>query len=392
MMNTLPKVVLHEHVEGSVTPEMALVLANKYGVSLPAGFFYGEGEYDANGFPNGRYHYDESDFGEFISTYDVVSGLVREPEDYYLIVKDYLLRNSQKGMVYCELITSAHHLCFTESGESESQLDCEKYHRIMNAIDQAILDVRQQCGTETRLHACAVRHLDKQDIERSARFVKEHPRAMVTGFNIAGNESSGRFSDFAYVHDLVDEIPLSKSYHAGEICGPESIRGALACGAQRIGHGIAAIKDESLLAELITNDITLEISPSSNRILVPELNQSLERHPLRKIYERGVRVSINTDDAGLFGTDIRKEYDIAAEQFGFSRVELLDITLCALEAAFIDDDEKQKLIDNVYQVFTEFDEAELKQTCFTLGSGALYDRLAARLERINLYRKNDDNC
>lgn len=382
MMN-LPKVVLHEHIEGSVTPELALVLAKKYGVSLPVGFLYEEGEYDAVDFPNGRYQYDESDFGEFIRTYDVVAGLIREPDDYYLVAKDYLSRNSQKGMVYCELITSAHHLCFTELSDGSSELDSRKYHHIMDAIDQAILDVKAEFGTETRLHGCAVRHLDLSDIERSVRFIKDNPRAMITGFNIAGNEMAGHFSDFHYVHNLVEEIPLSKSYHAGEICGPESIRSALACGAKRIGHGIAAIKDESLMDELIANNITLEISPSSNRILVPEFNQSLDHHPLRKIYERGVRITINTDDAGLFGTDIGKEYQIAEQVFGFSRVELLDITLCALEAAFISDETKQTLIDSVYETFSDSDKEALKQRCLTLQSGALFERLYARLGRLN---------
>lgn len=98
MMN-LPKIVLHEHIEGSVTPKLALVLAEKYGVSLSVGFLYEEGEYDAVDFPNVRYQYDESDFGEFIRTYDVVADLIREPDDYNLAAKDYLLRNSQKGRI-----------------------------------------------------------------------------------------------------------------------------------------------------------------------------------------------------------------------------------------------------------------------------------------------------
>ncbi|MGF1764720.1 adenosine deaminase [Aliivibrio kagoshimensis] len=380
-MNTqLPKVILHEHIEGSVTPEMALILAQKHNAILPDHFLYQEGEYDRNEFPNGRYNYDESDFGAFVATYDTVAALVRDPDDYYLVVKDYLLRNAEKGLVYCEIITSAFHLCYTEEPDGTGELDSTKYHQIMDAIERAIAEVKVQYGTETRLQACGVRHLSHEHLNLSVDFIQQQPRAMITGFNIAGNEMAGEFSDFSYVHELVGKIPLDKSYHAGEICGPESIHQAIKYGAKRIGHGIAAIKDEALIAQLIRDNITLEVAPTSNRILVAELNQSLDNHPLRKLYEKGVRLSINTDDAGLFGTDIEKEYQIAATQFAFSRVELLDVTLCALEAAFVESDLKQALIERVYQQFSEQDWNELRGLCATLSPGALQQRLVTRLQ------------
>ncbi|MFC1235934.1 adenosine deaminase [Vibrio sp. F74] len=380
MDTKLPKVVLHEHIEGTVTPKMALVLAEKYSVTLPANFIYQEGKYSRSEFPNGRYNYNESDFGAFVTTYDTVAALVRAPEDYYLIVKDYLSRNAEKGLVYCEIITSAFHLCYTEQEDGSGELDSEKYHQIMDAVERAIAEVKALYGTETRLQACGVRHLSLKHLNLSADFIQQQPRTVITGFNIAGNELAGTFSDFTYVHELVDQIPLDKSYHAGEICGPDSIRQALKYGAKRIGHGIAAIKDEALIETLICDNITLEIAPTSNRILVSELNQSLEHHPLRKLYEKGVRLSINTDDAGLFGTDIGKEYHIAETQFGFTKVELLDVTLCALEAAFVENDVRDRLIKQTYREMKEQDWQDLTALCTALPQGALQKRLANRLQ------------
>ena len=377
MYTQLPKVILHEHIEGSVTPDLAKILANKYHVQLPENFFYQENEYDKNEFANGRYNYDESDFGAFITTYDSVADLVREPEDYYLVVKDYLSRNAQKGLIYCELITSAFHFCYSKK---EDEFDSNRYHLILDAVERAIGEVKEQYGTETRLQACGVRHLSRKHLNQSVDFIAQQPRNIISGFNIAGNEMAGEFSDFTYVHTLVDQIPLDKSYHAGEICGPESIREAIKFGAKRIGHGIAAIKDETLIATLIDKNISLEVSPTSNRILVSELNQSLANHPLRKLYDKGVRLTLNTDDAGLFGTDIGKEYQIAATQFNFSRIELLDITLCGLEAAFVETNIKEKLITQVYQQFTQQDWHELSALCSKLSSGALKDRLTNRLQ------------
>ena len=122
-----------------------------------------------------------------------------------------------------------------------------------------------------------------------------------------------------------------------EVITPESIVKALAVGSKRIGHGIASIKDALLLEELASKGVTLEVAPTSNRILVREFDGDITRHPVKKIYDAGVRLTLNTDDAGIFGTDIGKEYRIAANKLGFKRAELFDVTLCGVEAGFADD-------------------------------------------------------
>ena len=375
-LKQLPKAILHEHIEGSVTPDVAKILAERHNVALLDDFFYGPGEFDEQDFPNGRYRYDESDFLAFIATYDSVANLVRDPEDYYLVVKDFLTRNARKGMVYCEIITSAFHLCFDEN---KGDFDEKKYHAIMDMIEMAINEVNEKYGTVTRLQACGVRHLNKAQFNMSMDFIEKNPRQMITGFNIAGNEMVGKFEDFSKAHLVADIMNLPKSYHAGEICGSESINEAVKFGASRIGHGIRAINDERVIDMLIRKKITLEISPTSNRILVAEMNQSLDNHPLRQLYDKGVRLSINTDDAGLFGTDIDKEYKIAMNLFRFKRVELLDVTLCALEAAFIDDKTKDLMINTVYSEFSANDWKDLENLCNCMTIGPLQSRLLGRL-------------
>ncbi|EOA8958811.1 adenosine deaminase [Vibrio harveyi] len=378
-IQSIPKAILHEHIEGSVTPKVAKKLAAKYNVELSEDFFYSAGSYDISDFPNGRYKYDESNFDDFINTYDTVAGLVREPSDYYLIVKDFLSRNSKSGMLYCEIITSAFHLCFDHKTKTLSN---KKYHDIMDEIDRAIEEIYYEFGTITRLQACGVRHIPKHYFNMSIDFIEQNPRSSITGFNIAGNEMVGAFSEFNEAHNTIDRIGLKKSYHAGEICDSQSIVAAIKSGAIRIGHGIRAIDDERLIDTLIANNILLEISLTSNRILVQELKQCLSNHPLRVLYDKGVRISINTDDAGLFGTDIDKEYKIAVEHFGFKRVELFDITLCAIEAAFIPQEERQQLLSLVYNRFTTEDVLELEKLCNKLSVGPLKKRLLERLSFI----------
>ena len=384
MYSNLPKVILHEHIEGTVTPQMAKRLAKKHNVILPDTFIFEEGQYDKKQYPQGRYCYDESNFNEFIITYDVVASLVKDPEDYYLIIKDFLTRNSEQGLIYCEIITSAFHLCYTNEKENGG-FDSDKYNLIMEQVEKAIEEIKSEFGTEVRLQACGVRHLELKYINESVDFIKDNPRKLLTGFNIAGNEMAGSFSDFHYAHNVVSDIPLQKSYHAGEICGPENIDSALEFGAVRIGHGIASIKDNELITKLIEKNILLEIALTSNRILVPELKQSLINHPLKKLYDKGVRVSINTDDAGLFGTDIQKEYQIAESVFDFSRIELLDVSLCAIEVAFVENEVKKSLIDNVYNCFTSDDWHDLKNMIERPLSVALKKRLSDRYKKKNMY-------
>ena len=108
---------------------------------------------------------------------------------------------------------------------------------------------------------------------------------------------------------------LKLAVHAGEIRGPESIRDAVRLGASRIGHGVSAPQDPALMKELAEKNIMVEVCPTSNRILVTDLKGDLANHPARKLYDAGVRISINPDDGGIFGTRTGKEHRISAKQF-----------------------------------------------------------------------------
>lgn len=348
MVMTHPKVILHEHIEGSITPQMARLLANKNHINLPDDLFYASGEYDVKAFPQGRYRYNEQQFSAFIKTYDTVASLVKSPEDYYLITKDFLLRNAAQGLIYCELLISPYHMCAHEHN-GEISWDKDRYYDIIIAMEEAIAEVQQDYTLVVKFLAIGVKHLGADKVYATLQFVQQHPHALIVGFNIAGDELAGSFADLKHAHQLAERLGLKKSYHAGEIGSDQSISDAIEWGAERIGHGIRAIDNPELIAYLITHHITLEIALTSNRILVNALNGDIHQHPLRQLYDAGVRLTLNTDDAGIFGTDIDKEYGIAARDFQFSAIELLDISLCGLQAAFIDDYSKQQLINKVYQ-------------------------------------------
>ncbi len=376
----LPKVTLHEHIEGTVTPEMAAKLAQRHHVTLPDNFVMKEGQYDKNDFPNGRYAYDESDFWAFINTYDSVADMMRTPQDYYDVTKDYLSKNAAEGGIYAELILSPAHMAMEVNPETgKSELSAPKYRAMMDAISKAAAEVKDETGLETRFIATGVRNMGAENVKQVAEFIRDNPHPLVTGFGIAGNERAGEFDDFADALAIVKGAGLKLALHAGEIRGPESIKDAVRLGASRIGHGVSAPQDPEVMKELAEKNVMVEVCPTSNRILVTDLKGDLDNHPARKLYDAGIRISLNPDDAGIFGTHTGKEHRISAEKFGFTKAEMLDITLCAVENSFADVKTRKQIKENVYKKMSAEDRKEMKELAEKAKSPVLKQRLETRV-------------
>lgn len=377
----LPKATLHEHIEGTVTPEMAQKLAQRHHVKLPDDFVMKDGQYDKADFPNGRYAYDESDFWAFINTYDSVADMMRTPQDYYDVTKDYLSKNANEGGVYAELILSPMHMATEVNPETgKGELSAPRYKAMMDAITKAAEEVKEETGLETRFIATGVRNLGAENVKEVAEFVRDNPHPLVTGFGIAGNERAGKFDDFADALNIAKAAGLKLALHAGEICGPDSIKDAVRLGASRIGHGVSAPQDPAVMKDLAEKGVMVEVCPTSNRILVTDLQGDLANHPARKLYDAGVRISLNPDDAGIFGTHTGKEHRISAEKFGFTKAEMLDITLCAVENSFADVATRKKVKESIYKTMSAEDRKEMAELAEKAENPILKQRLAVRVE------------
>ncbi len=384
----MPKATLHEHIEGTVTPEMAAKLAQRHNVSLPDNFVMKDGEYDKADFPNGRYAYDESDFWAFINTYDTVADLMRTPQDYYDVTKDYLSKNAAEGGVYAELIVSPMHMATEVNPKTgKAELSAPRYAAMLEAMSNAAEEVKESTGLETRFIATGVRNLGAENVTEVAKFVRDNPHPMVTGFGIAGNERAGKFDDFAEALSIAKGAGLKLALHAGEICGPESIRDAVRLGASRVGHGVSAVQDPALMKELAEKNVMVEVCPTSNRILVGELKGDLANHPARKLYDAGIKISINPDDGGIFGTQTGKEHRISAKEFGFTKAEMYDITLCALDCSFADVKTRKQLKENVYKRMSAEDRKEMAEQAEKAQNPILKKRLETRAVESELVAK-----
>lgn len=144
--------------------------------------------------------------------------------------------------------------------------------------------------------------------------------------------------------------------HAGEHGGPDSIRGVLdACGAERVGHGVAAARDAALLRELATSATPLEVSPTSNVCL--GVASDIASHPFDSLYRAGVRLSVNSDDPPFFNTSLSREYQLLADTFGYDETDLERLSMWSLEDSFLPSEDKHSLVQGFAQQFSELREA-----------------------------------
>ena len=151
-------------------------------------------------------------------------------------------------------------------------------------------------------------------------------------FGIGGDEIGGPALALRDAYAYARDAGLRLTAHAGETAGPESIRAAIEIGAERIGHGIRAVDDAKLMRQLREEQIPLEVCITSN--VKTGAVVSLDAHPLRRLFDAGVPITLNTDDPGVFETDLAREFELAREVFGFSEVELRGVAETAERFSF----------------------------------------------------------
>ena len=257
-------------------------------------------------------------FGGFIETFKWITGHLNTPDDYALITRRLLESLERQHVRYAEITLSAGVVLWRKQDFA--------------AIYRAVRRAAAESSVTVFWILDAIRHFGPGPAMEVAQLAAERVGDGVVAFGIGGDEARGPAEWFGDVFAFARSQGLRLTAHAGETCGPESIWKALEIGAERIGHGISSARDPALLRHLSDRRIPLEICVSSN--VATGAIPSLEAHPIRRIYDAGVPIVINSDDPAIFECTLTGEYELARNQFGFSDPELTQLAENSFRYAF----------------------------------------------------------
>ena len=317
-MKSLKKIELHLHIEGAAPPGLIRALAAEKRHDLGR-IFDERGDYAYRGFQ------------DFLRVYEAATAVLTGPRDYARLLAEVLARCAEEGAIYVELFVSP---------EFCGGADLAAWRDHLAAMEEVAAQAERD-GIASRAILTAIRHFGPERARKTALCAAETSGGWVAGFGIGGAEDAGELTDFAWSFDCAREAGLGLTAHAGEWRGPGSVRDALSLGVSRIGHGIRAVEDAALVRDLAEAGVTLEVCPGSNVALgvVP----GWSAHPIARLADAGVRVTVSTDDPPFFHTTLSHEYQRLADAFGWSEPEFRQMNLWAVDAAFCDEATRTRL-------------------------------------------------
>lgn len=308
-LQALPKVELHLHLEGAIPLPALFSLVEKYG-----------GDPGVRTLEDLRRRLTYADFPAFIEAWIWKNAFLREYEDFTFIARTMAQELSKQNVRYAEVF-------FSPSRFAEDGLVLQE---IALAIRAGLDEID---GIEVRLIPDLVRDLGPATAARTLSQVGEILDQGIVGIGMGGSEHLYPPEPFAEVFERARQMGLRTGAHAGEAAGADSVRATLqVLNVDRIGHGIRAIEDPATMDLLAEQRVPLEVCPLSN--VATGVVADIESHPVRKLWDHGVMVTINTDDPGMFHNTLTEELVCLHEVFGFSADEIRRLTLNAIDASW----------------------------------------------------------
>lgn len=317
-----PKVELHRHLEGSLRVATLLEIAAQHGMRLPEADFYSLVQMQPG---------DSLTFSTFLSKFQTLRQFYRSPEVIERVTREAVEDAARDGIVYLELRFTPVAL---------GRLQGYSAARVMDWVARSAGESAARCGIKVRLIASINRHEPVELAEEVARLASERIDQGIVGLDLAGNEAEFAALPFAGVFREARESGLHLTLHAGEWGGAENIREAIEVfGAERIGHGVRVIEDPAVVDLARERKTVFEVCITSNYQsgVVP----ALAAHPLPRLLNAGLAVTLNTDDPSISGISLSDEFTLAQEDLGLSGPVLAECTLTGIQAAFLPQDEKQ---------------------------------------------------
>ena len=328
----LPKAELHLHLEGTVRPSTLVELSARHDerpITLP--------EAEAL--------YQFTDFTGFIEAFKAVTRQLIGPEDYELIAWRMLQQLAAQGVVHAEVYISVGVIYMWRNHDPVC------FEPIFEGLERARLRGQHELGLSLYWIFDAVRHFTVPEAERVFRKAAAMRPAYpsIIGIGLGGDERRTGSEPFRELYAEARAAGLRLTNHAGETTGPEAIWEALSIGSERLGHVLSAVQDDSLLQEFKVRGTGLELNPTSN--VRTGVCPSFAVHPLRRMFDAGLLVTINSDDPAFFGSDVANEYLLAHTQQGFTPDELRQLAANSIRASFLPEPDKQTLLDQIASIY-----------------------------------------
>lgn len=308
-IRSLPKAELHLHLEGSVTPETLLELLN------------GHGKQSTLAEAEALYQY--KDFPGFLMAFKTLTDDLQTSEDYELIAYRLMQQLKAASVLHAEVYVSVG-VCLWR------KLD---FDAIFEGLERGRDRGEKDFGISLLWIFDAVRQFGAEPAQRVFELAAKYHDRNVVGIGIGGDEVKGPPELFREQYAYAAGQGLRLTCHAGENAGPESIWGALNLGSERIGHGLTACHDPELIEELATRQVPVEICLTSN--LRTSCCAKIGDHPVRRYFDQGLMITLNSDDPAMFQTSLNAEYELAQSEFHFTDEHLRELARNSFEASFL---------------------------------------------------------
>ena len=319
----IPKAEIHVHLEATISPELCRKFAKRNNVIIDNDIF------------GSKYAYSWIDFYDFIKKYDIVTSVIHTPEDYQELTYNYLKECAEENVLYVEAMVSSTHA--KQKGMT--------YHSFLEGVVEGAKQAKSDFGIVSKYIMNGIRHLGAKSVHLTAKEVLDNPHPDLVGFGLAGDELHFPPKLFSKTFDMLKEARFPITVHAGEWDGPKRIRDAIdLLHPRRLGHGVRSIEEFELINYIKELDIVLETCPTSN--VATKIYKDYQDHPVKKLFDVGVKITVNSDDPPFFNASIAGEYEVM-RTLGLSDEELKSLTKNAIKYAFCDDDIKANLLNKI---------------------------------------------
>ena len=320
----LPKAELHLHIEGTLEPEMVFELARRAGLPLKYGSV-----------AELRAAYQFADLQSFLDIYYLGAEVLRTEEDFHALTWAYLLRAQADGIVHVEIF-------FDPQTHTARGIP---FATVIGGIQRALAEGSSKLGISSRLILCFLRHLSAQEAMHTLEQALPY-REHIAAVGLDSSEAGHPPAKFAEVFAKARAAGFLTVAHAGEEGPPEYIQQALdVLQVSRIDHGVRCEEDAQLVARLAREQVPLTVCPLSNIKL--KVFPNLQAHNLKRLLERGLCVTVNSDDPAYFGGYLLENYAATAEALDLSRTQLAQLARNSITASFLSEREQQPWLQRI---------------------------------------------